>query len=431
MQVSHGGVVGINRCDASTSWFARAWRILNNETHGTVLCHGFLLIGTLDENEQRKRLDMDLSIFTTPEAWISLIALIFLEIVLGIDNLVFISITTNRLPEEKRHLGRKLGLAGALVMRILFLSLAFVLIHLTNPLFTLEFGSYSHGISVSDIVLLAGGAYLIYKGIVELRDVLQLTEPKAERSQEHKKLHQIAMPQAIATIMIMDIVFSIDSVITAVALADHLIIMIIAVMLAVFLMMLFIDPIADFIDRHPEMKILALVFISTIGVLLVLESLGLHTGIEMMGISFEKLMVYFAMIFAFVLELIQMAYNRNYNKWRKEIWKTETAEQVNRVREEMIENLKAEKKHQEEQAAAGMPEPAPGSIPNITPVFIGSNVYIMMPVEGEDTASFKDMIQNAAISQGRFLEQPIEIDQKDVEVSDKTSDSDSKTAESE
>lgn len=265
---------------------------------------------------------MDFSIFTTPEAWISLLTLIFLEIVLGVDNLVFISITTNRLPVEKQHIGRKLGLAGALVMRILFLCFASYLVHMTTPLFTIDLGFFSHGFSVRDIVMLAGGAYLIYKGIDELRSVLKLTEIKAEHSEEHKSLHMITLPQAVGTIMVMDLVFSIDSVITAVGLANHLIIMILAVMIAVILMMIFIDPISDFINGHPEMKILALCFITVIGVLLLLDSAGINSGVEVLDMHMEKLMVYFSMVFAFVLELIQMRFNSNlsaYEQERKEL----------------------------------------------------------------------------------------------------------------
>ncbi len=265
---------------------------------------------------------MDFSIFTTPEAWISLLTLIFLEIVLGVDNLVFISITTNRLPIEKQHIGRKLGLAGALVMRILFLCFASYLVHMTTPLFTIDLGFFSHGFSVRDIVMLAGGAYLIYKGVEELRSVLKLTEIKAEHSEEHKSLHMITLPQAVGTIMVMDLVFSIDSVITAVGLANHLIIMILAVMIAVILMMIFIDPISDFINGHPEMKILAVCFITVIGVLLVLDSAGINSGIEVLDMHMEKLMVYFSMVFAFVLELIQMRFNSNlsaYERERKEL----------------------------------------------------------------------------------------------------------------
>ena len=237
---------------------------------------------------------------------------IFLEIVLGIDNLVFISITTNRLPVEKQHIGRKLGLAGALIMRIVFLCFASYLVHMTATLFTIDLGVYNHGFSMRDLVLLLGGAYLIYKGISEIIDMLRLTEVKAEHSHEHKALHMITLPQAIATIMVMDVVFSIDSVITAVGMADHLIIMIIAVMVAVVMMMVFIDPISNFINGHPEMKMLALTFIVAIGALLVIDSAGFHTGIELLHMPLEKLIVYFAMVFCIVLELIQMRYNKNF-----------------------------------------------------------------------------------------------------------------------
>ena len=144
-------------------------------------------------------------------------------------------------------------------------------------------------------MLLLGGAYLIYKGIDELRDVLALTEEKAEHSEEHKSLRQIGLAQAIATIMVMDVVFSIVSVITAVGLADHLIIMIMAVMIAIVVMMVFIDPISNFINKHTEMKILALVFISVIGVL---------------------------------LELIQMRHSTNLEAWNHERWQNMTGDAV-------------------------------------------------------------------------------------------------------
>ena len=115
---------------------------------------------------------LDFSIFTTAEAWISLVTLLFLEIILGVDNIVFISITSNRLPHEQQHLGRKLGLAGAMIMRVAFLCLASYLVHLVSPLFTVDLGFWSHGVSVRDLILLVGGAYLIYKGLIELRDLL-------------------------------------------------------------------------------------------------------------------------------------------------------------------------------------------------------------------------------------------------------------------
>lgn len=261
---------------------------------------------------------MDLSIFATPEAWTSLVTLMFLEIVLGVDNLVFIVFTSDRLPPEKQHIGRKLGLLGALVSRVVFLCFASFLVHMTDKLFTIP-GLYINGaefgLSVRDLVLFLGGLYLIYKGIVELRDVLKLSEEKESQGDADKPRKTIGLVGAVATIMVMDIVFSIDSVITAVGLANHLIVMIIAVMLAVFLMMVFIDPISDFINTHTEMKILALVFITVIGVLLVLDGLGINSGIEVLDMHAEKLMVYFAMVFAIVLEVIQMRYNKNYQEW--------------------------------------------------------------------------------------------------------------------
>lgn len=259
----------------------------------------------------------DLSIFTTPEAWISLITLLFLEIVLGVDNLVFIAITTDRLPAEKQHLGRKIGLLGALIMRIIFLCFASFLVHMTTPLFTIPFieiHGEPMGFSVRDLVLLAGGIYLIYKGIDEIRSVLNLTE---EKEQHEPEVHRsaITLPQAVITIMVMDLVFSIDSVITAVGLAQHLIIMILAVIIAVVLMMVFIDAISNFINQHTEIKILALVFIVMIGILLTLDGLGINSGIEILDMHLEKLMAYFAMVFSIILELIQMKYKKNYQMW--------------------------------------------------------------------------------------------------------------------
>ncbi len=303
---------------------------------------------------------MDLSIFASPEAWISLVTLIFLEIVLGVDNIVFISITSARLPEDKQHIGRKLGLAGALAMRCLFLCFASWLVHMTVPLFTLELGPFSHGFSVRDLVLLAGGAYLVYKGVVEVRDMLRLTEVKAATSEEHRARHLIGLPQAVGTIMVMDIVFSIDSVITAVGLSDHLVIMVLAVLVAVVVMMVFIDPISDFINRHAEMKVLALTFIVAIGALLVVESFGLETHIELLGVPLEKLMVYFAMVFAVVLELIQMRYNGNLARYRAEQAAGPLADL-----EAAQAPAKAEEASQEgaERAAAGPDAPAPGAEP--------------------------------------------------------------------
>ena len=362
---------------------------------------------------RRKGAYVDLSIFATPEAWISLVTLIFLEIVLGVDNLVFISITTNRLPAEKQHIGRKLGLAGALVMRIIFLCFASYLVHMTTAIFTIDLGPYSHGFSVRDLVLLVGGGYLIYKGIAELVDMLKLTEVKAAHCEEHKALHMITLPQAVGTIMVMDLVFSIDSVITAVGMADHLIIMIIAVMLAVILMMVFIDPISNFINGHPEMKMLALTFIVAIGALLVIDSAGFHTGVELLHMPLEKLMVYFAMVFSIVLELIQMRYNANFMAWRKDRWKEDTQAQIENVRAEMIEQLEEAEKAIADDREAGVSVREE----RIKPVIIGNNVYIMMPVIGEDADSFKELMAGSEQA-GKVFSEPLELAASKVTVED-------------
>lgn len=257
---------------------------------------------------------MDLSVFATPEAWISLVTLLFLEIVLGVDNIVFIIMTTDRLPANLQAVGRKLGLAGAFVSRALFLCFASFLVSMTYPLFQVPVIGWEP--SLRDLVLFLGGVYLIYKGSTELKSLLALEEEKADQD-DGKPRKSIGLVGAVATIMVMDIVFSIDSVITAVGLANQLLIMILAVMLAILLMMVFIDAIADFINTHIEMTILALSFIFAIGVLLVLDGLGLHTGIEIeaLGISLEKAMVYFAMVFSVVLTLLQMRYKSNHDKW--------------------------------------------------------------------------------------------------------------------
>lgn len=255
----------------------------------------------------------DFSIFATPEAWISLVTLTFLEIILGVDNIVFIVLTTDRLPKRLQHIGRRFGLLAAMCMRILFLSFASYLVHMTDPLFTVSLGPYAHSFAVRDMVLFLGGAYLIYKGLIELREMMAMAgreEPSGSGDDGAPQRKTIGLPQAIGAIMVMDVVFSIDSVITAVGLANHLIIMIFAVMSAIFVMMVFIDPISKFINEHAGMKILALFFITVIGVLLSLDGAGITSGIEVLGMHMEKLMVYFSMVFCVVFELVSIAYNK-------------------------------------------------------------------------------------------------------------------------
>lgn len=266
---------------------------------------------------------LDFSIFTTPEAWVSLVTLTFLEIILGVDNIVFIVITTDRLPNNEQHIGRRLGLLGAMVSRIIFLSFASFLVHLTTPLFTISLPFYTHGFAVREIVLLLGGAYLIYKGIEELHSMMRLDDVRElqqeiEHPDQKQKKKKLNLPEAVGTIMVMDVVFSIDSVITAVGMAEHLLVMVLAVMVAICLMMVFIDAISNFINKHAEMKILALTFIVVIGALLVSESLGFEASTEIIGISLEKFVVYVAMALSFVLALLQIEYKQKVAQWNKE-----------------------------------------------------------------------------------------------------------------
>ena len=196
---------------------------------------------------------MDLSIFASHESWMTLATLLFLELALGVDNLVFISITCERLPKDKQHLGRRLGLAGALAARIVLLLFASALVHMTAPLFTLSVGPLSHGFSVRDVVLLVGGGYLVYKGVSEIcRTGSDAGGAQAPGAPPHKGM---GLAQAVVTIAAMDVVFSIDSVITAVGLADQLAIIVIAVIAAILLMMLLVDQISRFVTENPGIEV--------------------------------------------------------------------------------------------------------------------------------------------------------------------------------
>ena len=190
---------------------------------------------------------------------------------------------------------------------------------MTASLFTVNLGAYSHGFSVRDIVMLVGGGYLIYKGIRELTDVLALTEIKAETSEEHKARHLIGLPQAVGTIMVMDLVFSIDSVITAVGLAEHLIVMILAVMIAVFIMMIFIDPISNFINSHPEMQPWHWCSSAPSAFCSCSTPPASTPPSRCSTCTWRSSWSYFAMIFAVVLEFIQMAFNSRLNAWKKQL----------------------------------------------------------------------------------------------------------------
>jgi predicted tellurium resistance membrane protein TerC len=226
-----------------------------------------------------------------PSAWIGFLTLAVLEIVLGIDNIIFISILSAKLPPEQQPRARRLGLGGAMLTRIaLLLSISWV-IGLTDPLFR-AFGSE---ISARDLVLVAGGLFLIGKSTWEIHD-------KLEGSEGHASARVGASFAAvIAQIMILDVVFSLDSVITAVGMVDQVWVMIAAIAVAVGVMLVFAGPVSDFVHRHPTLTMLALAFLLLIGVLLVAE--GFHHHIP-------KGYVYFAMAFAVFVEALNLRARR-------------------------------------------------------------------------------------------------------------------------
>jgi len=222
-----------------------------------------------------------------PQAWIALGTLTALEIVLGIDNIIFISILVGRLPEAQRQRGRVLGLGLAMITRILLLmSLAWVM-GLTDPLFSL----LGKAISGRDLILLGGGLFLLAKSTHEIHNSL---EGEEEVQQAGKAAGFIAV---LVQIAIIDIVFSLDSVITAVGMADHLEVMVLAIVIAVGVMMVAAKAIGDFVDQHPTVKMLALSFLILVGFSLMGEGFGLHI---------PKGYIYFAMAFSVAVEMLNL-----------------------------------------------------------------------------------------------------------------------------
>jgi predicted tellurium resistance membrane protein TerC len=212
---------------------------------------------------------MSLAMLADPQTWILLVTLSSIEIVLGIDNLDFISIAVSRLPPATRERARKFGIAAACVTRVaLLLTLAY-LAHMKEDLFTV----FGHGFSVRDLVLLLGGIFLVFKGVMEIRDQV-VGEPESEDI--HTKPAN-SFAAVIAQIAVIDIVFSLDSVIAAVGMADQYVpVMVAAILLAVAVMLLAAAPLGRFIDNNPTIKMLALAFIVLIGAYLVIEGLEIH-----------------------------------------------------------------------------------------------------------------------------------------------------------
>ena len=233
---------------------------------------------------------------TTPEAWIALATLTTLEIVLGIDNIVFITILSERLPEKDQGRARKVGLALAMVTRIALLFSITWVMGLTRPLFELLGREFSG----RDLILIAGGMFLLAKATREVHDKLEGDE------EGHGAAAAVATFAGVITqIAILDMVFSLDSVITAVGMADELAVMVIAVVLAVGVMMISAELVADFVGRHPTVKMLALSFLLLIGMSLVAEGMGLHI---------PKGYIYFAMGFSIMVEAFNLRAKKSRRK---------------------------------------------------------------------------------------------------------------------
>lgn len=222
-----------------------------------------------------------------PEIWISLITLTALEIVLGVDNIVFISILAGKLPPNQQGRARRLGLTAAMLTRIALLASLASLIRFTRPLFEL----FGHGFSGRDLILIAGGLFLIAKSTTEIHERLEGTESRITARTAP------SFVSVIFQIMLLDLVFSLDSVITAVGMANNLWVMVAAIVLAVAVMMWSAGPISDFVHGHPTVKVLALSFLLLIGVTLVADGLGQHI---------PKGYIYFAMAFSVFVELINL-----------------------------------------------------------------------------------------------------------------------------
>ncbi|MES2455070.1 MAG: TerC family protein [Bacteroidota bacterium] len=244
---------------------------------------------------------------SSPEAWISLLTLTLLEIVLGIDNIIFISILSGKLPEHQQKKGRQIGLGLAMITRVLLLlSLSWVMT-LTSPLFSM--GSWISitdaewiqklEISGRDLILIIGGLFLIYKSTHEIHEKLESEEEKEVKGKVH------SFSGVIVQILLLDIVFSLDSVITAVGMADHVEIMIAAVIIAVIIMMFSAGAISNFVNKHPTVKMLALSFLLLIGVSLLAEGFEQHI---------PKGYIYFAMAFSVLVEMLNLKMKKNASK---------------------------------------------------------------------------------------------------------------------
>jgi predicted tellurium resistance membrane protein TerC len=243
-----------------------------------------------------------LEAFSDPQIWISLATLTFLEIVLGIDNIVFISILAGKLPPAQQPKARQIGLAAALVTRLLLLASLAWIIKLTAPLFTV----LGQEISGRDLVLILGGLFLLYKSTVEIHEKVTHEEDMAGHPQDGRAAkRKVTFASVIGQIMILDIIFSLDSVITAVGMVDTLWVMVTAVIIAVGIMLFAVNPISHFVNAYPTVKMLALSFLMLVGFVLVGEGLDLHI---------PKGYIYFAMFFSLGVEILNIQVSKRKRK---------------------------------------------------------------------------------------------------------------------
>lgn len=247
----------------------------------------------------------------SPEAWIALATLTSLEIVLGIDNIIFISILVGRLPETQRDLARSLGLSLAMIARLILLFSISWVMGLTEPWFSLM----GYDLSGRDLILIGGGLFLLAKATHEIHNSLE----GVAHEETGASAAQATFGSVLVQIGVLDIVFSLDSVITAVGLSDHVSIMAIAIVLSVAVMLFAAKPIGNFVDEHPTIKILALSFLIMVGVTLMVEGFGIHV---------PKGYIYFAMAFSVAVEMINLRMRKNHVeavRLRKQIEEGETS----------------------------------------------------------------------------------------------------------
>lgn len=239
-------------------------------------------------------MDTLLALFSDPAAWLALLTLTVMEVVLGIDNLLFISVISNKLPAEKRSFARKVGIAGALVMRLIFLAAIVWIIKLTTPVFEV----FGLGFSWRDIILIAGGLFLLWKATSEIHHVV---DPETNSENVKAKVVSTSVAAVVVQILVLDMVFSIDSIITAVGMTDHIPIMVIAILITVTVMLLAADPLGEFIHANPTIVMLALAFLLLIGTVLIADGFGFHV---------PRGYIYAAMAFSAFVEGLNMVARR-------------------------------------------------------------------------------------------------------------------------